>query len=63
MREEKENGSAVLDWNGGNILVPYCAVEKEIIPHSMDEGGYYVVDAETYHEANADDDGSVYGDD
>ena len=62
LREEKEDGSAVLEWDGGNILVPYCSVEKEIIPHSMDERGYYVVDVETYQEVTADDEGSVYGD-
>ena len=62
LREEKEDGSAVLEWDGGNILVPYCSVEKEIIPHSMDETGYYVVDVETYQEVTADDEGSVYGD-
>ena len=45
-----------------NILVPYCLVEKEIIPHSMDGRGYYVVDVETYQEVTADDEGSVYGD-
>ena len=39
LREEKENGSAVLEWDGGNILVPYFAAEKEIIPHSMDGRG------------------------
>ena len=61
LREEKENGSAVLEWDGGNILIPYCAVEKEIIPHSMVGRGYYVVDAETYQEVTADDEGSVYG--
>ena len=47
LREEKEDGSAVLEWDGGNILVPYCSVEKEIVPHSMDGRGYYVVDVET----------------
>ena len=52
----------MLEWDGGNILVPYCSVEKEIIPHSMDERGYYVVDVETYQEVTADDEGSVYGD-
>ena len=62
LREEKEDGSAVLEWDGGNILVPYCSVEKEIIPHSMDGRGYYVVDVETYQEVTADDEGSVYGD-
>ena len=35
LREEKENGSAVLEWDGGNILVPYRAVEKEIIPTAL----------------------------
>ena len=63
LREEKEDGSAVLEWDGGNILVPYCSVEKEIIPHSRDGRGYYVVDVETYQEVTADDEGSVYGDD
>ena len=43
--------------------VPYCAVGKEIIPHSMDGRGYYVGDAETFQEVTADDEGSVYGDD
>ena len=62
LREEKEDGYAVLEWDGGNILVPYCSVEKEIIPHSMDGRGYYVVDVETYQEVTADDEGSVYGD-
>jgi hypothetical protein len=62
LREEKEDGSAELEWDGGNILVPYGSVEKEIIPHSMDERGYYVVDVETYQEVTADDEGSVYGD-
>ena len=42
--------------------VVYCSVEKEIIPHSMDGRGYYVVDVETYQEVTADDEGSVYGD-
>ena len=62
LREEKEDGSAVLEWDGGNILVSYCSVEKEIISHSMDERGYYVVDVETYQEVTADDEGSVYRD-
>ena len=44
-------------------LVPYCALEKEIIPHSMDGRGYYVVAVETYQEVTSDDEGSVYGDD
>ena len=51
----------MLEGDGGSILVPYCAVEKEIIPHSTDGRGYYVVDDETYQEAIADDEGSVYG--
>ena len=62
LREEKEDGSVVLEWDGGNILVPYCSVEKEIIPHSKDGRGYYVVDVETYQEVSGDDEGSVYGD-
>ena len=62
-RRKKRMGLRCLSGMGGNITVPYCAVETEIIPHSMDGRGYYVVDVETYQEVNADDEGAVYGDD